>query len=57
MCFLAKLVNLQRRLDSVGGHMALVDVSPNTQDVFRATGLERYFKFFPDMDSATQSLA
>jgi anti-anti-sigma factor len=54
--FLAKLVNLQRRLDGVGGAMALAAVSENTQDVFRATGLERYFRFYPDEASAVQGL-
>ena len=53
--FLAKLINLQRRLESVGGSMVLCEVSPNTLDVFRATGLDRFFKFFPDQPSATQS--
>ena len=55
--FLAKLINLQRRLESVGGSMVLTEVSPNTQDVFRATGLDRFFKFYPDQTSALQSFA
>jgi anti-anti-sigma factor len=54
--FLAKLINLQRRLEQVGGRMALAETSPNTHDVFRATGLEKYFKFYPDQSSAVQSL-
>jgi anti-anti-sigma factor len=53
--FLAKLINLQRRLESLGGSMVLTEVSPNTQDVFRATGLDRFFKFYPDQASAVQS--
>jgi anti-anti-sigma factor len=55
--FLAKLINLQRRLDGVGGSMVLAEVSQNTQDVFRATGLDRFFKFYPDQASAVQSFA
>jgi len=54
--FLAKLVNLQRRLEEVGGKMALAETGPNTVDVIRATGLEKYFRFFPDQTSAMQSL-
>jgi len=54
--FLAKLINLQRRLEQVGGRLALAETSPNTHDVFRATGLEKYFKFYPDQSSAVQSL-
>jgi anti-anti-sigma factor len=53
--FLAKLINLQRRLEGVGGSVVLSEVSTNTQDVFRATGLDRFFKFFPDQASALQS--
>ena len=53
--FLAKLINLQRRLESVGGSVVLSEVSSNTQDVFRATGLDRFFKFFADQTSAVQS--
>ena len=55
--FLAKLINLQRRLESFGGALVLAGVSENTQDVFRATGLERYFKFYPDEDAALKELA
>jgi anti-anti-sigma factor len=55
--FLAKLVNLQRRLEAVGGRMALAQASENTREVFRATGLERHFKFFPDEPAAVQALA
>jgi anti-anti-sigma factor len=54
--FLAKLINVQRRLDAVGGVMALAEVSPNTLDVFRATGLERHFKFYPDEADALRAL-
>ena len=54
--FLAKLVNLKRRLEEVGGRMALAETSPNTIDVIRAAGLEKYFQFYPDPASAMQSL-
>jgi anti-sigma B factor antagonist len=55
--FLAKLITLQRRLEAVGGALVLTDLSPNTQEVFRATGLDRHFCFAPDQDSALRRLA
>jgi anti-anti-sigma factor len=55
--FLAKLINVQRKMDAVGGTMALAELSENTQDVFRATGLDKHFKFFPDRTSAIKALA
>jgi hypothetical protein len=54
--FLAKLVTLQRRLEAFGGTMALAEASDNTQGVFRAMGLERHFKFYPDQAAAVQAL-
>jgi anti-sigma B factor antagonist len=54
--FLAKLITLQRRLEAVGGALALAALSPNTHDVFRATGLGQHFRFYPDIDSARQAL-
>jgi anti-anti-sigma factor len=55
--FLAKLIYLQRRLESVGGSVALAEASANTQEVFRVTGLDRYFKFYADHGSAMRALA
>ena len=54
--FLAKLINLQRRLEGVGGKMAVAEASPNTVDVFRATGLEKHFNFYPDQLTALHAL-
>ncbi len=54
--FLAKLINLQRRLSSAGGALALCDLSEATRDLFRIAGIEKFFKFFPDQQSAIQSL-
>jgi anti-anti-sigma factor len=54
--FLAKLINLQRRLEHAGGCLAIAGASENTRDVFRATGLEKHFQFFPDAASAVRAL-
>ncbi len=55
--FLAKLISLQRRLEGVGGTLALAEVSANTRDVFKATGLDRHFHFYADPAAAVQALA
>lgn len=54
--FLAKLISLQRRLDALGGALALAHVSAHTRGIFRAAGIERLFHFYPDEQSATQAL-
>jgi anti-sigma B factor antagonist len=54
--FLAKLITLQRRLEAVAGTLALAEASTNTQEVFRVTGLDRHFRFFPSKATAIQAL-
>src|SRR5437016_14486346 len=41
--FLAKLVNLQRRLTSAGGALALAGLSDATQHIFQVAGLHKFF--------------
>lgn len=55
--FLAKLVNLQRRLNLMGGALGLAQVSLETMKIFQATGLDKYFSFYPDRESAMAALA
>lgn len=52
--FLAKLVNLQRRLEPRG--LALAEVSPGVRAVFRTAGLEKFFHFYPDRATAIAAL-
>lgn len=54
--FLAKIINLQRRLDAMGGAFVLACVSDYTRHVFRVAGIEKFFRFFPDQDAAVQAL-
>jgi hypothetical protein len=54
--FLAKLINLHRRLESVGGILALAHVSSDARGLFRAAGIEKFFHFYPDQQSALQGL-
>jgi anti-anti-sigma factor len=54
--FLAKLVNLQRRLASVGGALALAGVNANTQHIFQVAGLDKFFSFYPNLDEAAEAL-
>jgi hypothetical protein len=53
---LAKLINLQRRLEGLGGGLALAHVSEHTRTIFRVAGIERFFHFYPDQASALQAL-
>ena len=55
--FLAKLINLQRRLDSMGGALTLAQASEYTRNIFNIAGIEKYFHFYPDQQSAVQSYA
>ncbi len=50
--FLAKLINLQKRLEAHGGQLALCNLSKATRGIFQAAGLERFFHFFPDEAAA-----
>jgi len=54
--FLAKLVNLQRRLAASGGTLALAGLSDNAQHIFEAAGLHKYFSFYSDVDSAAEAM-
>jgi anti-anti-sigma regulatory factor len=55
--FLAKLVNLQRRLNTAGGALALAQLSPNTRNIFQVAGLDKYFRFYPTQAEALTALA
>ena len=55
--FLAKVLNLQRRLDAVGGKLALAQVNDDIREIFRIAGLEKYFRFYPDRESAIKDLS
>ena len=54
--FLAKLINLQRRLAGIGGVLVLAHVSQHTRDIFRVAGIEKFFHFYPDQQSALQAI-
>ncbi|HZZ79927.1 MAG TPA: hypothetical protein VFE62_15515 [Gemmataceae bacterium] len=55
--FFAKVLNLQRRLDSVEGKLALAQVNDDTRELFRIAGIEKYFSFYPDRQSAVKALS
>lgn len=54
--FLAKLVNLQKRLESDGGLLAIAELGSAGQAIFQAAGLERYFRFFHNADAAREAV-
>ena len=54
--FLAKMVNLHKRLVGAGGGLVLAGVSENTQRIFQVAGLHKYFRFCSDPEKAMESL-
>jgi anti-anti-sigma regulatory factor len=54
---LAKLINLQRRLESHGGGLALAQLSEHTHEMFALAGLDKFFRFYPDRPAAVQALS
>lgn len=55
--FLAKLINLQRRLEGNSGALTLAHASDYTRNIFSIAGIEKYFHFYPDQQSAIQALS
>ena len=54
--FLAKLVNLQKRLENDGGALALAHLNATALAFFEAAGLEKFFHFYPDVAAACAAL-
>ncbi|MBX9681467.1 MAG: STAS domain-containing protein [Gemmataceae bacterium] len=54
--FLAKLLNLHRRLGTNGGKLILAAVPPLALNVISTSGLERFFHMEPDRDAALASV-
>lgn len=54
--FLAKLINLQKRLEAGGGQLAIAQVGPATLAIFQVAGLERFFHFYSSEDEACAAL-
>ena len=53
---LAKLINLQRRLEALGGELSLAEVSDDTRNIFRAAGIEKLFNFYTDEATALNAI-
>ena len=54
--FLAKLVNIQRRLTGAAGGMAIAGLSDNGMRIFQVAGLHKFFHFYPDTAQAVAAL-
>jgi hypothetical protein len=50
--FLAKLVTLQKRLQSAGGGLVLAEASDDVRKIFAACRLDDLFRFAPDRQAA-----
>lgn len=53
---LGKLITLRRKVDQVGGKLALCEIAPETMDVFKIAKLDDYFEIHRDQRSALDSL-
>src|SRR5436190_23714190 len=54
--FLAKLINLQRRLEGMNGALTLAQASDYTRNIFRIAGIEKFFHFYANEQAAIQAL-
>ncbi len=55
--FLAKLLNLKKRLDAVGGRLVLANVHPEALKVLQVVGVEKFFTYYPDEAKALAALS
>jgi anti-sigma B factor antagonist len=52
---LGKLITLNKKIQAVGGRLALCNIDKQIMEVFDITGLKRVFKIFGDEQDALQS--
>lgn len=53
---LGTLVAVRSKLNSYGGDVVISAINPQLYRVFRITNLDKIFKFFPDLNSAVQTI-
>ena len=54
--FLARLVNLKKRLELAGGTLSLTDVSADTKKIFQVAGIEKFFQFHDTVETALKAV-
>ena len=54
--FLAKLLNLKKRLEAQGGELLLTNLSEHTRSVLQIVGLEKHFRYYDDPEAALKAL-
>jgi anti-anti-sigma regulatory factor len=54
--FLAKLLNLKKRLEQAGGALLLTDLSEHTRHILQVVGLEKHFRSCATVDEALKAL-
>ena len=52
---LGKLITLNKKVQTVGGRLALCSIAPQIFEVFEITGLKRVFNMYGDEQEALQS--
>jgi anti-anti-sigma factor len=53
---LGLLLAMRTRLSSYGGQVIISAINPQLHRVFKITNLDQVFRFFPDAESAIDSL-
>ena len=52
---LARLVNLHKQTEALGGGLALCALSPHLKGIFEATRLNEFFALYPDREAALKA--
>jgi anti-anti-sigma regulatory factor len=55
--FLAKLLNLKKRLEQGGGALLLTDLSEHTRHILQVVGLHKHFRCYDNVEAALKALA
>jgi anti-anti-sigma factor len=54
---IGRFIDAYARIGKIGGEMRLAGATGAVRDAFRVTRLDTVFKFFPDVDAASQGMA
>ena len=52
---IARLISLHKQAEALGGGLALCGLSPNLDDFFRTTQLNKFFALYPDQQAALKA--
>jgi anti-sigma B factor antagonist len=53
---LGTIVSIRSKLNNYGGEVVIIAINPQLYRVFKITNLDKIFKFYPDINSAVQTI-